>query len=302
MEVVKARTVPIELVILRRLNIRMKLTSNDKQLYIFQEKGYEGEVKFDLLTDQLQRDVLILRDLLLEVNHTLFQIDTLIISSELIYPCEVKNLEGDYYYESDRLYTKSSSEIKDPLQQSERCESLLRQFLQKAGYSFQLESNIIFVNSEFTLYQAPLNKPIIFPTQLNAFMKRLDNKPSTLTARHRKLAETLLAAHICDSPYSRLPQYEYSKLRKGITCAKCDSFSITVGDRTLVCDTCGCCEAIEWAVLRTVREMKLLFPDIKITTTIVHEWCQVVKSKKMICRILKSNFKMRGERKTRYYE
>jgi hypothetical protein len=261
MDVVKPRTVPMELVILRRLNTRMELTQSDKQLYLSIEKGYEGEVKFDLLTDQLQCDVLILRDLLLEVNHTLFQIDTLIISADLIYPCEVKNIEGDYYYNSDKLYTKSGSEIKDPLLQLERCDSLLRQFLQKKGHTFPLESNVIFVNSEFTLYQAPLNKPIVFPTQLNAFMKKLDKLPPKLTARHRKLADELIFAHICDSPYSRLPHYEYSKLRKGLTCATCNSFLITVGNRTLVCDSCGCIEAMESAVLRSVRELKLLFED-----------------------------------------
>ncbi|WP_342430813.1 nuclease-related domain-containing protein [Neobacillus sp. FSL H8-0543] len=292
----------MELIILRRLNNRMELTSEDKQMYLYLEKGYEGEVKFDLLTDQLQSDVLILRDLLLEVNHTLFQIDTLIISADILYPCEVKNYEGDYYYESGRLYTKSGSEIKDPLLQLERCESLLRQFLQKTGNTFPLESNVIYVNSEFTLYQAPLNKPIIFPTQLNAFMKKLDKSPPKLTARHKKLADTLLSAHICESPYTRLPKYEYSKQRKGINCEKCSSFSISVGDRTIVCDTCGCTETIESAVLRSVGELKLLFPDKKITTNIVHEWCQVVGSKKMIRRILKKNFKAIGRVKYCYYE
>ncbi len=129
---------------------------------------------------------------------------------------------------------------------------------------------------EFTLYQAPLNKPIIFPTQLKAFMKKLDNMPSKITARHRKLADTLISAHIYDSPYSRLPHYEYSKMRKGVTCAKCNSFSITVGERTLVCDSCGCSEGLESAILRNVRELKLLFPDTKLTTILVHEWCHIV--------------------------
>ncbi|WP_342432072.1 nuclease-related domain-containing protein [Neobacillus sp. FSL H8-0543] len=218
MEVVKPRTVPTELIILRHLNTRMELTPNDKQLYVYLEKGYVGEVTFEILTYQLQSDVLILRDLLLEVNNTLFQIDTLIISADIIYPCEVKNYEGDYYYQSDRLYTKSGSEIKDPLLQLERCESLLRQFLQKTGYTFPLESNVIYVNLKFTLYQAPLNKPIIFPSQLNACMIKLDKSPPKLTSRHKKLADKLLSAHICESPYTRLPQYEYSKLRKGLNC------------------------------------------------------------------------------------
>lgn len=48
MEVVKPRTVSTELIILRRLNTRMELTQTDKQLYVSLEKGYEGEVKFDL--------------------------------------------------------------------------------------------------------------------------------------------------------------------------------------------------------------------------------------------------------------
>ena len=41
-----------------------------------------------------------------KINNTTFQIDTLIIISETIYFFEVKNYEGDYYYESDRLYKK----------------------------------------------------------------------------------------------------------------------------------------------------------------------------------------------------
>jgi hypothetical protein len=59
---------------------------------------------------------------------------------------------------------------------------------------------------------------------------------------------------------------------------------------------------MESAVLRSVRELKLLFEDKQLTTNIVHEWCHVVRSRKMIRRILKKNFKAIGRAKHCYYE
>lgn len=53
----------------------MKLTEDEKWYYLNQEKGYEGEVQFDLLTEKLQPNCLILNDLQLENNKSSFQID-----------------------------------------------------------------------------------------------------------------------------------------------------------------------------------------------------------------------------------
>ena len=144
------------------------------QKYYFNlEKGFAGEVQFDLLTEELQCDCLILNDLLLEVNKTKFQIDTAIIFQETIYLSEVKNYEGDFYYESDIFYTFSGKEKKDPLDQLNRGKSLFRQLLQSLGYHLTIDGSVVFVNPEFFLYQAPKNLPFIFPTQLNRFMKKL---------------------------------------------------------------------------------------------------------------------------------
>ena len=63
-----------------------------------------------------------------------------------------------------------------------------------------------------------------------------------------------------------------------------------------MCEDCGCHEVIDHAVLRVVEEIKLLFPNIKITTNVVHEWCKVVESKKTIRRILKQNYSVEGKK------
>ena len=95
----KSRSESAELLILRSLNSRMNLPAKDKQHYFNLQKGFEGEIQFDSVTAKLQLECYILNDLLLKQNNTTFQIDTLIILSETIYLFEVKNYEGDYYYE-----------------------------------------------------------------------------------------------------------------------------------------------------------------------------------------------------------
>jgi hypothetical protein len=298
----KPRPVPNDLIIFRLLNKRMNLTENDKQYYLHREKGFEGEVMFDKLTEKLiTNECHILRDLLLEINNTEFQIDSTIIQ-KTVKIFEVKNYEGDYYYESGKFYTSTGKMINDPLDQLSRSLSLLRQYIQSLNCNLTVEGYVVFVNPEFALLQAPRDKPIILPSQLNRFIKKLNMLSTNLSEKHTKLANQLIAGHKSKSRNSLLPQYKYEHLKKGVTCATCNSFQISVGERKLVCRDCGAEENVEAAVLRCVEELKLLFPEMKITTNLVFEWCKVIKSKKRISRILNRNYKIMGHARSSYYE
>jgi len=80
----KSRFESQEWMILRSLNTRMELSEKEKFYYLNLEKGYEGEIKFDLLAENLLEERFIINDLLLEVNNSYFQIDSLIISQGMI--------------------------------------------------------------------------------------------------------------------------------------------------------------------------------------------------------------------------
>jgi hypothetical protein len=280
----------------------MNLTEEEKQYYLNQEKGYEGEKRFDELTKNLGNDLYILNDLLLKTNNTHFQIDTLIISQSSILPIEIKYFNGDHYYQSESFFKIPKKEIQNPLQQLRRSESLLRQFLRNLGYHGHIEPYLVFNNPEFTLYQAPLNEPIIYPTQVNRFIGNLENTPSKLNSWHMKLAEQIISKHITESPYTLLPSYDYDQQKKGITCASCHSFNVTANAKKLVCDKCGNQEEIDSAILRSAEELKLLFPNRKITTRTIQEWCVVISSKKIIRRVLLENYKGIGFGKGFYFE
>ncbi|MDQ6596817.1 nuclease-related domain-containing protein [Bacillus salipaludis] len=304
MQLLKQRTESIELLVMRILNTRMELFLQDKRRYLNLEKGYQGEVIFDKLTVKLESDLYIINDLSLKVNNQVFQIDTLIISQETIFTMEVKNYEGNHYYDSkkDGFFTISNNEIKNPLDQLKSSKFLLRQLLQNIGKQFPVEGYVVFVYLEFTLYEARVNMPIIFPTQLNSFMKKLNQLSSKLNGRHLKVAEQLISVHRNISPYTRLPPYTYERVKKGLTCALCYSFSINIKGNKCVCSQCGHEEKVEFTMLRNIGEIKLLFPDRKVTTSAVYEWCNGVFPKKMVRRVLKANFISIGERHLRYFE
>ncbi|MFC0416737.1 nuclease-related domain-containing protein [Cytobacillus solani] len=300
---IKARGESDELMILRYLNTRMELTEKEKLYYINLERGYEGETIFDQLVESLLEERYIINDLLLEVNNSYFQIDTLIISQGVIHFLDIKNYQGDCYFESDKLYSITTRrEYKNPVDQLKRSTTLFRQLLQNLKQNYLVEASVIFVNSEFTLYQAPMDQPVILPTQVNRFLKDLNKTPSKLNDGHRKLAQRLVSLHQTINPFMKLPEYTYEQLQKGIYCRCCKSFMICRKRYHFVCEKCGEHEKIDSAILRNVEEFKLLFPDHRVTTQNIYEWCKVDLNKKTISRILKKNYTAFGITSDTYFE
>ncbi|MET3697765.1 nuclease-like protein [Bacillus oleivorans] len=209
----KGRAESDDLMMMRFLNARMELSEKEKFYYSNLEKGYEGEVKFDQLTESLQEERYIITDLLLEVNNSYFQIDTVIISQGVIHLLDIKNFQGDCYLESDKLYAMTTSrEYKNPLDQLKRSSTLFRQLLQILKQNYLVEASVIFINPEFTLFQAPIDQPIILPTQVNRFLKDLNNTPSKLNDGHKKLAQKLLSLHQTKNPFTMVLKYHYDQL------------------------------------------------------------------------------------------
>ncbi|MBS4212252.1 nuclease-related domain-containing protein [Neobacillus rhizophilus] len=298
----KSRQETEELLILRALNLRMKLSDKDRRKYYALEKGYQGEVMFDVLTEGLKNNCIVLNGLLFKLKEKHFQIDTIIIFQKTIYLIDVKNFEGDFIYKSDPdRFCKNDTEIDDPILQLFRSESKLRQLLDEYRFNLMVESYVVHINPTFTLYNAPQNNHVTLPTQINRFIRKLENIPSNLNGGHERLADLLISLDQGDYPNAPKPAYSYEELKKGPYCSKCHSFSVSVGERKMVCNTCGCEERLESVVRRFVRELILLFPERQITTSEVYEWCGCAVPRKTIGRVLKQNYKVMSSGKWTYY-
>ncbi|MDT8861958.1 NERD domain-containing protein [Alkalihalobacillus sp. MEB130] len=300
--IIKPRQELTELKILRSLHARMKFEAKEESYYQNLERGFAGELKFDEWLEPISADSIIITDLLLEWNNTVFQIDTLLLSSNTIYLFEVKNYEGDFYIDSDQWYSFSKTEIKNPLLQVKRSESLLRRLLHSLGIHDPIEPYLIFINPDFYLYQTPIDAPIVFPTQLKRFINKLKKTPSHISQSNVKLAEKLLSLQLDDTLFMRLPSYDYEGLRKGILCPGClGVYDVFYNQKTLHCSKCGCHEHYIGAVLRSITEYKLLFPNKRITTRCIHDWCNIIQSKRTIQSILRDNFKLVGRSTASHY-
>lgn len=299
----KSREKSAELKIMEMLHTRMDLSPEDKKNYLNLAKGLEGEMHFDSFTEKLQCECLVLNDLLLASNNTTFQIDALIIVSDTIYLYEIKNFEGDYYYKDGDFYSIRHFKVLNPLHQLNRKESLLLPLLRKHGYHLPLDGKVVFINENFTLYQSPMNQPIIYPTQIRKYFSNLNNIHSKLHKRHKLLAEKLVSLHITNpSVKPNIPPYDYTQLRKGISCGHCKSLSVLVDGRKCFCPKCKHEETVASGVVRSAREFQTLFPEKKMTTKIIHDWCQVVDSKKRVKYILDKHFKAVGKKRWLYYK
>ncbi|MFS0822592.1 nuclease-related domain-containing protein [Bacillus sp. 1P02SD] len=292
--IIKSRGENDELELFRFLRVRKKLDAEDENTFAYLEKGWLGEKQFDNLLLDLPNECLILNDLLLKVNNTLFQIDSLLITQKKINIFEVKNYEGDYFFKNDRLHMISGKEIKNPHIQITRSESLFRQLLQELRYNIAVESQVIFINPEFYLYEAPVKAPFVFHAQLSRFLKNLNETVSTSTVSggHIRFAEKLASLHITNNPYSRLPAYTYGELEKGIVCRGGCGFMEVQNQNYLKCPSCGELEHKESAVLRSVKELSLLFPDRRLTVNEVMVWCGVINSKLTIRKYLLKEYNL----------
>ena len=189
--IIKKRTIPFELLLLRSIQARMNQI-------ITLEKGYHGEKMFDQKLEKLSVECLIINDLLLETANTHYLIDSHLVSPPKIHIFEVKNFEGDFLIEDNRMRLISGKEIKNPLIQLSRTESLFRQLLQQLGYNQKVEAHLVFINPEFYLYGASPDLPIIFPSQLGRFMNQLNSQFFKLAGKHHALAEKLMELHVKD--------------------------------------------------------------------------------------------------------
>src|SRR5699024_1977912 len=255
-----------------------------------------------LLKNRLPSRYVVLTDVLLGQNESEFQLDILVIADDTIYPLEVKNYDGDFVIRNDRWYaTAGRREIRNPLHQVSRMEILLRNVLNQGKFNFSIESKVVFTHSEFFLYQAPLDAPLIFPTQINRFIEELVSKPFHGNSHQEKLVDFLKKQQKSWSPHTRLPKYTYEELQKGIVCEECSVFLRLDPLNLLVCNNCGRKEKLEPALLRSVRQYEVLFPDKRITVSAMLDWCNIISSRKIIRRILKKHLRLVQRGRYSYY-
>jgi hypothetical protein len=304
MIVVKNRNKSNYLRAVEALDKRMALPDEEALHLLNMQKGFKGEILFDsLLKEFLDVDALILNDLMFTEKGSTFQVDSLIITGDKILLFEVKNYEGNFQFQSHHLLTSSGKEIGNPLNKLDDTSIKMRQLLSKWNVNLPFEPILIFVNPAFTLYNAPIGSPIIFPTQIKEQLARMNRSALPLSKRHHYFVDKIIAENQEEAAFQRkLPSYTYDLLKKGLWCIECGSPNLSNTQRTCTCRAFGFRVSIEETVSHQIKDFKLLFPDSKVTTATIFDWLDSTISAERIRKILLKNHKTCGATYGSYYQ
>ncbi|EXJ24004.1 hypothetical protein ADIAL_0524 [Alkalibacterium sp. AK22] len=297
MEIVKEREVPHLLKGLTYLDKRSVMKEADKQYLTSLQKNFDGANDFDAKVNTLvNREVIVLNDLLLCNKGLTFQIDTLMLTSHLVHVFEVKNYAGGYLRNPDGFSTILGQKIADPLLQLKRTTSFLMQLLQDWASELKVQGNLVFVNPAFTLYQARIEDPIILPSQIDSCLEALNSHSGGLERQHYQLANRLVKLHEAHAPLEKhLPYYSYEELKKGLSCKACGSFELLITQRSCFCKSCYEKSTVTDVILDNIEELQFLFPDTPLTTATVNEWCGDAVHFRRMRKVLKDHFVASGQ-------
>jgi len=279
---------PLKLLLYDVLQRRKELTSAEASHYNIFSKGFVGECVFEgILREEKLMNILPLYSLLLNSRESECQIDALLLTKQTIYLIEVKHFGGDYLMQDGKfIYLRTKKEMKHPLAQSERTTFLFKKVLEIIGIKMAVQNYVVFTNSEFMLYNAPVDLPFIFPGQIRQFLHRINANAEPITDEHEKIATILSSQHKEQSRYERRPAYTMEELDMGMFCWKCNGEFKRKNRQHVICDVCQSTIHIKTALLNSVAEFQFLFPDEKITVKRIFEWCGGMFSWKYIRRAL----------------
>jgi hypothetical protein len=90
-------------------------------------------------------------------------------------------------------------------------------------------------------------------------------------------------------------------LRPGICCPLCSQFYSLIDTKNVICSACKRKENLHSAIFRIVEEFKLLFPEKKITTIDIYNWCKPVRDKKNNPTISCKTYQLKGHGSSSHY-
>lgn len=292
---------------LELLHKRKVLDEKLQKTYVSEQSGHIGERFFaQYLTDELKIEPIIVFDFRFIVNGSECQIDCLLIFQNECVLIEVKNYSGQYLFNTGNMYFYPSEKklLKQPLVQITRAKDMLRELFKELDIRMNISERVVFTNPNFYMFNVGPNEPFTFYGNLKNFIYELNQKPVSLRDYHSRILEKLNAVRLMSSSYSHKIKYEYETFSKGIPCMKCKGWMKTIGihgRKNIKCDRCDRVEQIEHAVFRVIKEFNFLFPERKITVSLITDWIDGVVSEYKIREVLLKRCVPKGKNRHRHY-
>ena len=252
-----------EHIYLETLSKRAILTKEEEKKLSWLKRGFEGEQLYDRIFDEVGHGNLnIFRDIWIQADKSLTQIDALIITDETVFINEIKNYSGNYKYENNTWQIGNIQISDDPIIQAKRASSkLIKKFLQNK-ISVNIDFNIIFPNPYFILSteDSYCRSKTIKRELMKQYFRNINQLSSWNNTNH---LIQIIKDHIVPEPKYIL-ETDPSRLTFGRQCLKCASFDFTSNRYSTTCNICNHKSANKDHVLSAIRDYNILFSSENI--------------------------------------
>lgn len=314
--ILKEREKPIILSKLESLKARLKKSHpkyEDIQKELANRKaGYKGEKMVDFYLSYLPKDFYLLHDLRLgNPRGTFFQIDTLIITSKIIYLIEIKNYRGTiqfdhHFHQFIQHFNGERRALQDPISQVKNQTFQLEQWLYEYQFPQLPIQPIIAISHPSTIIETTnnpeLSKFITHAINLNTkitssydhFQKELISKKTIfqIAERLKKMNRPL------DYPILDHFHVQTQDIIQGVICPNCSRLPMKRVYGKWICPICKSTSTN--AHINALHDYSLLFGD-QITNRQTRHFL-ACPSRHVVTRILKSmNLPHDGKNKATVY-
>ena len=292
---------PTKLEMLREINNRNGLEQHKpyKDLLYRLEKGQQGEER---LINYLKKfgspQWTALRNIWFEYYGE-FECDLLLLTNTGPVAFEVKNYSGPLELQNNQCLQNGQPIGSNPFTQAQKVMLNLKKICQTEN----VQGVLAFVgeHNHITTHEPIAGIEVRMQNQLRHYIRKLayqDRKQSFDTA---SFLQTLDPFEIgAPTKEKDLPGEIKTLARRGIHCCRCNNFDLDTNKNYIICP-CGMHEPREEAIVRTMCEYGLIYPDRELTTKALAEFVDGEVSESTVFRHLTKHFKRIGKHKNSEY-
>ena len=299
---INERTKPHDLLYYEALAARTELTKAETRKSANIKNGYEGEVIYDQLFDSVGHDnVLIYRDIFLNIENSVTQYDSLIISDRGIISNEIKNFTGNCTVQNGNWFRGNYAIPKNAFSQLNRAMGKLMELRNESKSDFNVSGKLVFPNDTFTFHsddQSNWDK-MILRSGIRDYFQQF-NQSGIKVGNKAQYISRLISDHIVENTFFE-PNTDKTRLKLGLYCGRCGSFNLSKKRFHLTCNKCGCTECNETHLLRAMSDYKFLFYNQPMTRSNLLDFIDNDLHYKTVSRaLLKHCYMDRRGKKTAY--
>ena len=274
-----------EHIYLETLSKRAILTQEEEKKLSRLNRGFEGEQLYDQIFDEVgHQNLNVFRDIWIQADKSLIQIDALIVTDETVFINEIKNYSGNYKYENNTWQIGKIQISDDPIIQSKRAISKLIKIFLENKINIKTDFNIIFPNPYFIL--STDDNYCRLKTIKRELMKQYFRNIQQLTSwNNAERIVQIIQDHIVLEP-KHTTNTDPSRLTPGRQCLKCTSFELTPKRYSTTCNICNHKSLNKDHVLSAIRDYSVLFPLENITARNILSFINNAVSKSTVKRYI----------------